>query len=137
MQLSQAALRTHASFKQFAVFMESTWLSQGDGPAPGPFPRAGAYYIDHAVAINVTARATWLAWAHSRSISALYIAPHAGNISLISIPGKEGSPAIDKLFCKFVHLCDAQGIDIDLYSDPATDIVFIRNCTQQPSARLQ
>jgi hypothetical protein len=51
------------------------------------------------------------------------------SLSLSLVLGVEGNPEIDRLFCEFVHLADDQGIDISLYSDPATDIGFIRNCT--------
>ena len=61
------------------------------------------WYIDHDLVLNLTRRRAWLAWAASRGVSAVYIAPHAGNTALISIPGVEGSKENDEKFCDFIH----------------------------------
>tara|TARA_B110000208_G_scaffold41746_1_gene55259 strand:- start:91 stop:1050 length:960 start_codon:yes stop_codon:yes gene_type:complete len=128
-------MQMHRSFKGFAVFTEGNWKGQAEHSSKhqqhgdSTFHAAGAWYIDHKVVLNQTARAEWLKWAASRSVSALYIAPHAGNTALISIPGVEGSPEDDVKFCDFIHLADKQGLDVSLLSTPTTDWSFVQNCT--------
>ena len=40
-------------------------------------------------------RNRWLAWAGARGVGQVYIAPHAGPVALIMIPGVEGSLAAE------------------------------------------
>lgn len=129
---TEPALAAHRSFGGFAVFTGGNWRAQAAvGPplASPPAAKSGVWYMEHKVALNLTLRAEWLAWAAERSVDAVYVAPHAGQDALISIPGVEGSPENDKLFCDFIWLAHAQGVDVQLLSSPATDLPFIRNCT--------
>jgi hypothetical protein len=129
---TEPVLAAHRSFGGFAVFTGGNWRAQAAvGPplARPPAAKSGVWYMDHKVALDLTLRAEWLAWAAERSVDAVYVAPHAGQDALISIPGVEGSPENDKLFCDFIWLAHAQGVDVQLLSSPATDLPFIRNCT--------
>ena len=131
---SLPALSAHPSFKGFSVFLSATW-GANSGPAGDALPwpgNTGVWYIDHGLVLDETRRAPWLAWAQTRRIGAVFIAPHAGNRALISIPGKEGSAADDVKFCDFIHQAGAKGIDVQLLSDPVLDIAFIRNCSARP-----
>ena len=103
-------------------------------PASATFPRSATWYIDHATVLNVTRRDSWLAWARSRNVSAVYVAPHAGKDALISIPGVEGSPENDKRFCDFIWLSQRQGLGVQLLSEPSTDVKFIHNCSARTQA---
>jgi hypothetical protein len=100
-------LRVHPSFKEFGVFTSGEWRSQSvNQPAPKEtvFHKTTAYYINHTMVLrDSAARSSWLDWAASRMISKVYIAPHAGNSALISIPGVEGSLADDAIFCAFIR----------------------------------
>jgi hypothetical protein len=100
-------LRVHPSFKEFGVFTSGEWRSQSvNQPAPKEtvFHKTTAYYINHTMVLrDAAARSAWLDWAASRMISKVYIAPHAGNSALISIPGVEGSLADDAIFCAFIR----------------------------------
>jgi hypothetical protein len=60
-------LGTHPSFNRFGVFTEAAWLSQASAATPA-FPPMAAYYIDHAMVIDVDSRDQWLAYARSRNI---------------------------------------------------------------------
>ena len=174
-EAQMAALRpelaAHRSFKDFAVFTDAggpgsstpsdlePWRDQSArNPSPGPFSRAGQWYIDHAMVLNQTARARWLRWARSRRIDSVWIAPHATDVDLIEIPGVEGShgkpmiaigreppqqPSIwaaadDVAFCGFIREADAAGVDVQLFATPANltgkgpdevDLRFAINCT--------
>jgi hypothetical protein len=132
---SMPALATHRSFTGFSVFIGQTWQTNSGpvGDALAWPDNTGIWYVDHKLVLNETRRAQWLAWAKSRHIGVVYIAPHAGSTALISIPGKEGSVSNDIKFCDFIHQAEEEGIDVQLLSDPEVDINFIRNC----SARAQ
>ena len=130
------ALAAYRSFDGFAVFTGDAWRAQAAASPPLPAPpasKSGVWYMDHQVALNLTLRAEWLAWAAERSVDTVYVAPHAGKDALISIPGVEGSPENDKLFCDFIWLAHAQGVNVQLLSSPTTDMPFIRNCTSRVS----
>ena len=138
MQDAAPALDAFTSFGGYAVFTDGTWLSHAaHGAAPTYLRRTGTWYIDHAPLIdtNTTRRDAWLAWARARNVSEVYIAPHAGADALISIPGVEGSPENDKRFCDFVWLAERQGLSVQLLSDPATDMKFIRNCSARATVQ--
>jgi hypothetical protein len=126
------ALGAFASFGGYAVFTDSAWLSHAPHSVALPaFSRTATWYIDHAAVLNATQRDSWLAWARARNVSAVYVAPHAGADALISIPGVEGSPENDRRFCDFVWLAERQGLSVQLLSDPATDLAFLRNCSSR------
>ena len=115
------------------------WTRVSDDAAPfrACSDTRGTWDIDHAplIDVNTTRRDAWLAWARARNVSEVYIAPHAGADALISIPGVEGSPANDKRFCDFVWLAERQGLSVQLLSDPATDMKFIRNCSARATVQ--
>ena len=131
MAASRTALARYASFDGFAVFFGQTWRnSSGAAGDRLAWPKGtGVWYLDHGMVLDASRRAEWLRWARSRGVGAAYIAPHAGNTALISIPGVEGSAADDAKFCDFIHEAEAVGIDVQLLSTPALDIAFIRNCS--------
>lgn len=123
-------LASFDSFNGFAVFVGGLWRAHAAGPPPAAFPSpSGVWYIDHKAVLNTTLRADYLAWATSRRVDEIYIAPHAGADALISVPGQSGSPANDKAFCDFVWEADKLGIDVQLLSSPETDMAWLRNCT--------
>ena len=133
MAASQPALAQHTSFSGFAVFFGQTWRNNSGAAGDDlPWPKGtGVWYVNHDMILNASRRVEWLRWAQSRGIGAAYIAPHAGNTALISIPGVEGSAADDAKFCDFIHEAEAAGIDVQLLSTPALDIAFIRNCSSR------
>ena len=93
-------------------------------------PAASTYYINHTMVLrDHAARGDWLAWAVSRGVTDIYIAPHAGDLALISIPGVEGSKKDDATFCAFIDELDQHGIDVSLISSPLTDAHFLNNCS--------
>lgn len=93
-------------------------------------PAASTYYINHTMVLrDPAARGDWLAWAVSRGVTEIYIAPHAGDLALISIPGVEGSKKDDATFCAFIDELDQHGIDVSLISSPLTDAHFLNNCS--------
>lgn len=134
--LTTSALTTlskHMSFQGFSVFTSAAWFNQSQhSPATGTFPnQMSLWYLDHEIVLNTTKAQSWLAWARSRHLVAVYIAPHAGpgDQALISIPGKSGSKANEQKFCDFIHAADKQGLHVQLLSDPTLDVAFVRNCT--------
>jgi hypothetical protein len=83
-------LQRHPSFVGFSVF--GPWAAHSlANPAP-PDTRwpngTGTWYINHSMIVdpNPTTKRAWLSWAKTRSVSEVYIAPHAGNVALVSIP---------------------------------------------------
>ena len=91
---------------------------------------ASTYYINHTMVLRDPAtRTEWIKWAVSRAVTEVYVAPHAGNSALISIPGVEGSKEDDATFCAFIDELDQNGIDISLISSPLTDAHFLNNCS--------
>lgn len=132
MAAAMPALSKHHSFRGYSVFTEGTWRSSLPSRRLTWPKGTGVWYLDHSLILNATRRAPWLEWAEERQIGVVYLAPHAGNPVLISIPGVEGSPADDVKFCDFIHDADAKGIHVQLLSSPATDIAFIRNCSARP-----
>jgi len=145
-------LATHPSFKGFAVFADSggpgsptpsdmePWKDQSEhNPWPGPFIAAAQWYVDHAMVLNTTKRASWLSWAKRRKLSSVWIAPHATDVDLIEIPGVEGSHADDVIFCDFIREADGIGVDVQLFASPMNltgkgadevDLRFAINCTK-------
>jgi len=106
---------------------------------PGPFIAAAQWYVDHAMVLNTTKRASWLSWAKRRKLSSVWIAPHATDVDLIEIPGVEGSHADDVIFCDFIREADGIGVDVQLFASPMNltgkgadevDLRFAINCTK-------
>jgi hypothetical protein len=114
-------LATYHSFKGFAVFTADNYKSHAGGggtdhhdhtagidDATTPVATAGtggkmelgAYYMNHTMILrDFPARTAWVGWAVARSITKVFIAPHAGDAALISIAGVEGSVKDDAIFC--------------------------------------
>jgi|EP01049_Picozoa_sp_SAG25_P008192 hypothetical protein len=135
-------LRRHPSFAGFAVFASWWYAESLAQPAPPAtvWPRGtGVWYANHSMIVDPdsTSRDAWLTWAKSRGISEVYIAPHAGSVAVVSIPGVEGGPVNDRRFCNFVAQAQKQyGIEVQLMSSPSTDAHWLRNCSAANVARL-
>jgi hypothetical protein len=123
-----SSLRTHASFKgRYAVFFAATLFnaSSGGGPPPGSGigEEKSLWYLDDDWVYDETSRAAFFAFAAAQNVREVYDAPHAGSRPHI------GANATDQsLYADFVHLADAQGIDIQFMSGLNTlafDLAFI------------
>lgn len=138
----QPKLENHLSFRGFAVFDSRAWM-QNAASKPRALPNKAMPTAvwgmgrSNAVALNESQRADFLSFAKTRRIHTAYVCPHCSNIDLIPIPGIEGSAAVAKMFCDFILLADAQGLDLMLDSNgwgnrrtwDKIDLEFFRNCT--------
>ena len=124
------SLRQHASFKgRYAVFFAATLFnaSAGGGPPPGSGigEEKALWYVDDDWVYDATAQSAFFQFAAAQNVRELYDAPHAGNRPHI------GANTTDQaLYVDFVHLADAQGIDIQFMSGLDTlayDLAFIES----------
>jgi hypothetical protein len=136
MEAAGTLLKVHPSFVGFSVF--GPWYDQSlDNPVASgaQWPSGtGSWYINHNMIIdqNTTAKDAWLGWAKSRRVGEVYIAPHAGPVSLVSVGGIEGSPEQDADFCRFVGEGAQQGLRVQLFAALQGQwgvADFIRNCS--------
>ena len=162
MSAAAPLLQRHPSFVGFSVF--GPWGDQSKAnPAPSDtqWPNGtGTWYINHSMIVdpNPATRNAWLSWAKTRKVGEVYIAPHAGPVALVSIPGIEGGPQGDADFCRFIAAGEkqvstnqalpvclsgclalihksamaAQGLRVQIFPGPSTDYEFIRNCSATP-----
>jgi hypothetical protein len=133
---AEPLLRKHRSFAGFAVYHNVFWYEQyraNPAPSETQWPRGtAAWYSNHTVLLDPDLRREWLDWAKSRSISEIYIAPHATNIPLL---GGGWGGARETAFCDFLRQAATQGLGVMISGDCATkpsDIEFIQKCSAEP-----
>jgi hypothetical protein len=127
-------LRKHRSFAGFAVFHDGFWYEQFRANPAAPDQTQWpvdtfAWYSNHTVLLDPALREEWLSFAKARSISSIFVAPHATNVPLI---GGGWGGAREAAFCEFLTQAAAQGLAIQLAASSSTiegDIEFIRNCS--------
>jgi len=126
-------LKPHSSFAGFAVFAEWWYAASKADPAPPgtAWPAGtGVWYSNHSMILDpdTAARDHFLAWAASRGIGEMYIAPHAMPPLVEGASG--GSPATNVKFCDFMTVAGATyGIQVQFFSGSySSDARFMSDC---------
>ena len=141
MAAAQPMLSQHRSFVGYAVFHDGTWYPWANASIPGVAPAGtrwpigtSVWYTNHSMIVDPdpTTLNHWMEWSKARGISQVYIAPHAGDVALIMIPGKEGSLAAEAKFCDFIIKAGTQGLGVRIEAGTPGDLRFVKNCANRP-----
>eukprot|EP01050_Picozoa_sp_SAG11_P025887 SAG11_NODE_6003_length_1412_cov_1.342727_2_plen_251_part_01 len=111
---AEVMLRLHPSFAGFAVF--AAWWHDSSMWKPVPagtrWPRGtGVWYSNHSMILDpdTSTRDAWLAWAESRGITEVYIAPHAPTPL---IEGSSGGDDGMMRFCDFLAVGSRHSLEV-------------------------
>ena len=130
---AQTKFRRHKSFAGFAVFADWWHAASVWKPAPEAtqWPRGtGIWYSNHSMILdpNTTTRDALFAWARSRGVTEIYMAPHSMPALIEGSSG--GDYSTMARLCEFLEIGSRFGVDVQLFSNLfANDAWFMRNCS--------